>query len=178
MGTGESCQVDEERPESDSLLFFRPESATPVASVTLNTKVWALAYGREGARQGRRRCVFAMTEKKEIVKVVEGEVKETTEATEEEATVSAFDEVFDVDQVEKEAENLRKGRDYSGRGAAVRRRRPAEDEGLLRHAERTDPHAAPALGPLPVLLRQGGRQVVLLFSDCLFTLIVLMRERV
>ena len=104
---------NEERPESDSLLFFRPESATPVASVTLNTKVWALAYGREGARQGRRRCVFAMTEKKEIVKVVEGEVKETTEATEEEMTISAFDEVFDVDQVEKEAENLRKGRDYN-----------------------------------------------------------------
>ena len=108
---GERCQVDEERPESDSLLFFRPESATPVASVTLNTKVWALAYGREGARQGRRRCVFAMTEKKEIVKVVEGEVKETTEATEEEMTISAFDEVFDVDQVEKEAEYLRKGRE-------------------------------------------------------------------
>ena len=49
---GERCQVDEEKPESDSLLFFQPESATPVASVTLNTKVWALAYGREGARQG------------------------------------------------------------------------------------------------------------------------------
>ena len=119
-----------------------------------------------------------MTEKKEIVKVVEGEVKEVKEAKEEETTVSAFDEVFDVDQVEKEAENLRKGRDYSGRGAAVRHRRSAEDEGLLCPVERTDPHAAPALGPLPVLLRQGGRQVVLLFSDCLFTLIVSMRERV
>lgn len=175
---GERCQVDEERPESDSLLFFQPESATPVASVTLNTKVWALAYGREGARQGRRRCVFAMTEKKEIVKVVEGEVKDTTEATEEEMTISAFDEVFDVDQVEKEAENLRKGRDYSRRGGTVRRRRSAEDEGLLCHAKRTDPHVASALGPLPVLLRQGGHQVVLLFSNCLFTLIVLMREQV
>lgn len=173
---GERCQVDEEKPESDSLLFFQPESATPVASVTLNTKVWALAYGREGARQGRRRCVFAMTEKKEIVKVVEGEVKEAME--EEETTISAFDEVFDVDQVEKEAENLRKGRDYSGRGRAVRRRRPAEDEGFLRPVERTDPHVAAALGPLPVLLRQGGHQVVLLFSDCLFTQIVSMRERV
>lgn len=107
-----------------------------------------------------------------------GEVKETTEATEEETTISAFDEVFDVDQVEKEAENLRKGRDYSRRGGTVRRRRSAEDEGLLCHAKRTDPHAASALGPLPVLLRQGGHQVVLLFSNCLFTLIVLMREQV
>ena len=120
----------------------------------------------------------SMTEKKEIVKVVEGEVKETTEATEEEMTISAFDEVFDVDQVEKEAENLRKGRDYSRRGGTVRRRRSAEDEGLLCHAKRTDPHAASALGPLPVLLRQSGHQVVLLFSNCLFTLIVLMREQV
>lgn len=151
MGIGERCQVDEEKPESDSLLFFQPESATPVASVTLNTKVWALAYGREAARQGRRRCVFAMTEKREIVKVVEGEGTEAME--EEETTISAFDEVFDVDQVEKEAENLRKGRDYSGNEGAVRRRRSAEDEGLLRHVERTDPYAASAIGPLPVLLR-------------------------
>ena len=101
----------------DTILVFQPASSSPIASVTLTTNVVALAWGRESVRLGRRSCIFALTERREVIKIVDGEVAVQEEKEEngedEEGTISAFDEVFDVDQVEKRAQSVRAETDYS-----------------------------------------------------------------
>ena len=101
----------------DTILVFQPESSSPIASITLTTNVVALAWGRESVKLGRRACIFALTERREVIKIVDGEavVQEEKEENgeEEEMKISAFDEVFDVDQVEKRAQSVRAETDYS-----------------------------------------------------------------
>ena len=59
-------------------------------------------------------CLFCLTEKRDIIQIVEGEVKEGgISGAEETGGFSAFDEVFDVDKVEERAQALKKGVDYS-----------------------------------------------------------------
>lgn len=55
--------------------------------------------------------LFCLTEKREIIQIVEGEseLKMVNELAE---GVTAFDEVFDVDKVEERASVLKKGSDY------------------------------------------------------------------
>lgn len=55
--------------------------------------------------------LFCLTEKREIIQIVEGEseLKMVNESAE---GVTAFDEVFDVDKVEERASVLKKGSDY------------------------------------------------------------------
>ena len=106
----------------DTILVFHPTSSSPITSITLATNVVALTYGRESVRHGRRPCIFALTERREVIKIVEGEGERVTTGmmdgeneheNEHEQTVSAFDEVFDVDQVEKRAQTVRAETDYS-----------------------------------------------------------------
>lgn len=112
----------------DTILVFHPASSSPITSITLATNVVALTYGRESVRHGRRPCIFALTERREVIKIVEGEGervttgamngenehdKENENENENEQTISAFDEVFDVDQVEKRAQTVRAETDYS-----------------------------------------------------------------
>ena len=59
-------------------------------------------------------CLFCLTEKREIIQIVEGEAKEGPfSGVEESKGFSAFDEVFDVDKVEERAQALKKATDYS-----------------------------------------------------------------
>ena len=101
----------------DTILVFQPASSSPIASITLTTNVVALAWGRESVRLGRRSCIFALTERREVIKIVDGEVivqeEKEENGEEEEMAISAFDEVFDVDQVEKRAQSVRAETDYS-----------------------------------------------------------------
>lgn len=102
------------QPEGDTILIFTPQSSTPVASVTLASPVLALVWGRESVRLGRRVCLFALTERREIIKIVEGEASTMeVESHGDEEKVTAFDEVFDVDLVEKRAQTIRTEKNYS-----------------------------------------------------------------
>jgi len=145
----------------DTILVFQPESSSPIASITLTTNVVALAWGRESVRLGRRACIFALTERREVIKIVDGEVvvqekEEEKEEEEEETAISAFDEVFDVDQVEKRAQSIRAETDYSkceGWTAWIIIRRSAEDKGVFVHSERTYAYASTPFRIVPVFLR-------------------------
>lgn len=55
--------------------------------------------------------LFCLTEKREIIQIVEGE-SELKMVNELADGVTAFDEVFDVDKVEERASVLKKGSDY------------------------------------------------------------------
>lgn len=55
-------------------------------------------------------CLFCLTEKREIIQIVEGEGALST--MESEKAVTAFDEVFDVDKVEERALALNQANDY------------------------------------------------------------------
>ena len=90
-----------------TVLVFSPESATPLASVTLSVGVEAMCWGVEEARM----CLLCVTRRHEIVTVVEGEVR-APEVMEEEKPVTAFDEVFDVDKVQEMAESLKTTKNY------------------------------------------------------------------
>ena len=94
-------------PAARSVLIFSPESATPLASVTLSVGVEAMCWGVEAERL----CLHCMTRRREIVTVVEGEVA-VPETAEEEKPVTAFDEVFDVDKVQEMAETLKAKKNY------------------------------------------------------------------
>ena len=56
---------------------------------------------------------LALTERREIIKIVEGEASEEEESHGDEEKVTAFDEVFDVDLVEKRAQTIQAEKDYS-----------------------------------------------------------------
>ena len=106
--------LDPQSEQADTVLIFRPESATPVASVSLTTRVHCMCWGKTSIQEGRKLCLFCLTEKREIIQIVEGEVKKTTSSgMEENEGFSAFDEVFDVDKVEERANALKKDSDYS-----------------------------------------------------------------
>lgn len=105
--------VESTQPSVDSILIFTPQSSTPIASVTLSTPVLAMVWGRDSVRLGRRLCLFALTERREIIKIVEGEASEEEESHGDEEKVTAFDEVFDVDLVEKRAQTIQAEKDYS-----------------------------------------------------------------
>ena len=94
-------------PAARSVLIFSPESATPLASVTLSVGVEAMCWGKEAERL----CLHCVTRRREIVTVVEGEVA-VPETAEEEKPVTAFDEVFDVDKVQEMAETLKAKKNY------------------------------------------------------------------
>lgn len=70
-----------------------------------------MCWGRTSIQEGRRMSLFCLTEKREIIQIVEGEseLKMVNELAE---GVTAFDEVFDVDKVEERASVLKKGSDY------------------------------------------------------------------
>lgn len=70
-----------------------------------------MCWGRTSIQEGRRMSLFCLTEKREIIQIVEGEseLKMVNESAE---GVTAFDEVFDVDKVEERASVLKKGSDY------------------------------------------------------------------
>lgn len=70
-----------------------------------------MCWGRTSIQEGRRMSLFCLTEKREIIQIVEGEseLKIVNEIGE---GVTAFDEVFDVDKVEERASALKKGSDY------------------------------------------------------------------
>ena len=94
-------------PSAQSILIFNPESATPLASVTLSVSVEAMCWGREAEHM----CLHCVTRRREVVTVVEGEVA-VPETMEEEKPVTAFDEVFDVDKVQEMAETLKAKKNY------------------------------------------------------------------
>ena len=100
-------------PETDSILILSPESSTPVASVTLNAHVEAMCWGKESIRSGRRVCLFCLTDRREIIKIVEGEAERVELVGDEVKKVTAFDEVFDVDKVEEMAETMKRTKNYS-----------------------------------------------------------------
>ena len=60
-------------------------------------------------------CLFCLTEKREIIQIVEGEVQSPANSAQPDETpvISAFDEVFEVDKVEERANTLRQESDYS-----------------------------------------------------------------
>ena len=100
-------------PETDSILILSPESSTPVASVTLNAHVEAMCWGKESIRSGSRVCLFCLTDRREIIKIVEGEAERVELVGDEVKKVTAFDEVFDVDKVEEMAETMKRTKNYS-----------------------------------------------------------------
>lgn len=102
--------------ECDAVLVFDPESAVPVVSVKLTTKVFAMTWGRESIREGRRPCLYCLTERGEVVKIVEGEAEKVPIRSQETKKASAFDEVFEVDKVEELANEMRVKEDYSRDG--------------------------------------------------------------
>ena len=102
--------------ECDAVLVFDPESAVPVVSVKLTTKVFAMTWGRESIREGRRPCLYCLTERGEVVKIVEGEAEKVAIRSQETKKASAFDEVFEVDKVEELANEMRVKEDYSRDG--------------------------------------------------------------
>ena len=105
--------VDQQAVHHDSVLIFKPESQIPVASITLTTKVHAMCWGKTSIEAGRQMCLFCLTEKREIIQIVEGEILSTITKPDETPVVSAFDEVFEVDKVEERANALRQESDYS-----------------------------------------------------------------
>ena len=107
--------IDQQAENHDTVLIFKPESQVPVASITLTTKVHAMCWGKTSIQEGRQMCLFCLTEKREIIQIVEGEVKTPANSTQPDETpvISAFDEVFEVDKVEERANSLRQESDYS-----------------------------------------------------------------
>lgn len=102
--------------EADAVLIFDPSSSVPVVSVKLTTKVLAMTWGRESIQEGRRMCLYCLTERGEVVKFVEGEAEKVPVRSQETKRASAFDEVFEVDKVEELASEMRVKENYS-RGA-------------------------------------------------------------
>ena len=79
-----------------------------------------MVWGRDSVRLGRRLCLFALTERREIIKIVEGEAMEEEEVSHgDEEKVTAFDEVFDVDLVEKRAQTIQTEKSYRNCGKRV-----------------------------------------------------------
>lgn len=99
--------------DTDTVMIVRPEDGKPVASFALTTQVLKMCWGREKTSAGERRCLFCLTGRREIVKIVEGE-EEVEEEQGEERKVTAFDEVFDVDKVEELAGKIKQDGSYSG----------------------------------------------------------------
>lgn len=93
-------------------MIFEPEHSTPIASITLTTQVHAMCWGKTSIQEGRRISLFCLTEKREIIQIVEGE-SGLKMVNEKEEIITAFDEVFDVDKVEERASALKKAGDYS-----------------------------------------------------------------
>ena len=123
VAVNESCLTD--RPlfavtlhnssDTDTILILSPESSRPVASVTLNAHVEAMCWGKESVRSGRRVCLFCLTDRREIIRIVEGEAERAELVGDEVKKVTAFDEVFDVDKVEEMAETMKRKQNYSRR---------------------------------------------------------------
>lgn len=81
--------------------------------MTLSTPVLAMVWGRDSVRLGRRLCLFALTERREIIKIVEGESSEEKSPTGDEEKVTAFVKCLMVDLVEKRAQTIQAEKDYS-----------------------------------------------------------------
>lgn len=96
--------------ECYAVLICDPESATPIMSMKLKTKVMAMAWGRESAQEGRQLCLFCLTKKGELIELVEGELKRVENKEPMKAT--AFDEVFEVDKVESLSKKMMKKENY------------------------------------------------------------------
>ena len=58
-------------------------------------------------------CLFCLTDRREIIKIVEGEAERVELVGDEVKKVTAFDEVFDVDKVEEMAETMKRTKNYS-----------------------------------------------------------------
>ena len=58
-------------------------------------------------------CLFCLTDRREIIKIVEGEAERVELVGDEVKKVTAFDEVFDVDKVEEMAETMKRAKNYS-----------------------------------------------------------------
>jgi hypothetical protein len=117
MNLSGSMNIVPKPSKACSVLLISPDSPTPLASVTLPIKVFAMCWARDSAARGRRLCLYCLTDNREIIKVVEGEVEKQNvleAATRGEAKkVSAFDEVFSVDQVAELSVAVKRETDYS-----------------------------------------------------------------
>ena len=92
------------------VLIYDPESATPIMSIKLKTKVVAMTWGRESAQEGKQLCLFCLTKKGEIIELVEGEPKKVE--NKELMKPTAFDEVFEVDKVASLSKNMMQTENY------------------------------------------------------------------
>lgn len=102
--------------ESDTVLIFDPERSVPVVSIKLSTKILAMTWARESVAEGRRMCLYCLTERGEVVKIVEGAVEKVPIQSQEVKKASAFDEVFEVDKVEELANEMNVKDGYSRNG--------------------------------------------------------------
>ena len=97
--------------ECYAVLIYDPESAVPIVSMKLKTRVMAMTWGRESAQEGKQLCLFCLTKKGEIIELVEGELEKVD--SKEQMKPTAFDEVFEVDKVENLSKKVMKKENYS-----------------------------------------------------------------
>lgn len=100
--------IGSKKNEGDTILLFTPESITPISSIQLGTKVFGMCWGRTYVSENETKlCLFCLTEKREIIQIIEGD-KVMKKEEDGKVAVTGFDEVYAVDKVEEQANMLKK----------------------------------------------------------------------
>ena len=101
-------QIGSKKTEGDTILLFSPDNITPISSIQLGTKVYGMCWGRTYVSEKETKlCLFCLTEKREIIQIIEGD-KVMTREEDRKPAVSGFVEVYAVDKVEQQANELKK----------------------------------------------------------------------